>query len=144
MSAPIDRPIIPFPSQEAWEAWLSQQDMTSGGVWMKVGQKGLGYCLRDLCGGSGGCSMLRMDRRPSQEARRRLLPSAVHAEGSSRRRASWLGRRSIRSIEQPPLPPHKSRRQYPSPFWPTSSTLPLRSCPVARATPPTPPAKGTG
>lgn len=42
MSAPIDRPIIPFPSQEAWEAWLSQQDMTSGGVWMKLAKKGSG------------------------------------------------------------------------------------------------------
>lgn len=42
VSVPEDRPIILFPSQEAWEAWLSQQDMSSDGLWMKLAKKGSG------------------------------------------------------------------------------------------------------
>ena len=42
VSVPKDRPIILFPSQEAWEAWLSQQDMSSDGLWVKLAKKGSG------------------------------------------------------------------------------------------------------
>jgi len=40
MSARKDLPVIPFPSQESWEAWLSEQGMTSEGLWVKLGKKG--------------------------------------------------------------------------------------------------------
>ena len=39
MSAQKDLPVIPFPSQERWEAWLSEQGMTSEGLWVKLGKK---------------------------------------------------------------------------------------------------------
>ena len=42
MSVPKDLPIILFPSQEAWEVWLSQQDMSSDGLWVKLAKKGSG------------------------------------------------------------------------------------------------------
>lgn len=42
MSTKKDLPVIPFPSQERWEAWLSEQGMTSEGLWVKLGKKGSG------------------------------------------------------------------------------------------------------
>jgi uncharacterized protein YdeI (YjbR/CyaY-like superfamily) len=32
-------PIISFPSRDAWEAWLSEQDMSSTGLWLKIAKK---------------------------------------------------------------------------------------------------------
>jgi uncharacterized protein YdeI (YjbR/CyaY-like superfamily) len=39
MNAKQDRPIIPFLSQAAWEAWLAEQHATSGGLWLKIAKK---------------------------------------------------------------------------------------------------------
>jgi len=42
MSGHEDLPVVLFPSQEAWEAWLSQQSMVSEGLWVKLAKKGSG------------------------------------------------------------------------------------------------------
>ncbi|MDQ3218163.1 MAG: YdeI/OmpD-associated family protein [Actinomycetota bacterium] len=42
MSGHEDLPVVLFPSQEAWEAWLSQQGMVSEGLWVKLAKKGSG------------------------------------------------------------------------------------------------------
>ena len=31
-----DLPIIAFPSQETWDAWLAGQPATSAGLWLKL------------------------------------------------------------------------------------------------------------
>jgi uncharacterized protein YdeI (YjbR/CyaY-like superfamily) len=41
-SAKPDLPIIAFPSQEAWDAWLADQPATSPGLWLKFAKKGAG------------------------------------------------------------------------------------------------------
>jgi uncharacterized protein YdeI (YjbR/CyaY-like superfamily) len=45
-SAPPDikqgLPIVSFPSQHAWEAWLDAHHLTSKGVWLKIAKKGTG------------------------------------------------------------------------------------------------------
>ena len=35
-------PMIPFASQEAWEAWLEEHHATSDGLWLKIAKKGAG------------------------------------------------------------------------------------------------------
>ena len=35
-------PIRPFPSQQAWEAWLGEHHATSNGLWLKIAKKGTG------------------------------------------------------------------------------------------------------
>jgi len=42
MSGHENLPVVLFPSQEAWEAWLSQQGMVSEGLWVKLAKKGSG------------------------------------------------------------------------------------------------------
>ncbi len=42
MSGHEDLPVVLFPSQEAWEAWLSQKGMASEGLWVKLAKKGSG------------------------------------------------------------------------------------------------------
>ena len=37
-----DLPIIPFESQEDWEAWLEEHHETSGGLWLKIAKKDSG------------------------------------------------------------------------------------------------------
>jgi uncharacterized protein YdeI (YjbR/CyaY-like superfamily) len=37
--APDDLPILPFPSREAWEAWLEAEHERSPGVWLKIAKK---------------------------------------------------------------------------------------------------------
>ncbi len=37
-----DLPVIPFASQEAWEAWLEEHHATSDGLWLKIAKKGSG------------------------------------------------------------------------------------------------------
>ena len=39
-----DLPIIPFGSQEDWEAWLEEHHGTSDGLWLKIAKKGSGIC----------------------------------------------------------------------------------------------------
>ena len=39
-----DLPIIPFGSQEYWEAWLEEHYGTSDGLWLKIAKKGSGIC----------------------------------------------------------------------------------------------------
>jgi uncharacterized protein YdeI (YjbR/CyaY-like superfamily) len=41
-SAKPDLPIIAFPSQEAWDAWLAGQPATSPGLWLKFAKKSAG------------------------------------------------------------------------------------------------------
>jgi len=40
--AAIDRPIVSFASQRAWEAWLKRHHTTSPGVWLKIAKKASG------------------------------------------------------------------------------------------------------
>jgi uncharacterized protein YdeI (YjbR/CyaY-like superfamily) len=35
-------PIIPFPSRDAWEAWLEEHHATSDGLWLKIAKTGSG------------------------------------------------------------------------------------------------------
>ena len=39
---PADDPVLPFESQEAWEAWLAEQHATADGVWVKMAKKASG------------------------------------------------------------------------------------------------------
>jgi uncharacterized protein YdeI (YjbR/CyaY-like superfamily) len=40
--AALDRPVVSFPTQAAWEAWLAKHHGTSPGVWLKIGKKASG------------------------------------------------------------------------------------------------------
>jgi len=40
--APDDLPIIPFPSQDAWETWLEKEHASSAGLWIKIAKKASG------------------------------------------------------------------------------------------------------
>jgi uncharacterized protein YdeI (YjbR/CyaY-like superfamily) len=42
MSTKTDRPIIPFASAAAWEAWLAEHNGSSDGVWLKIANKASG------------------------------------------------------------------------------------------------------
>src|SRR5437868_3381221 len=42
MRAQQDLPVIAFASRDAWEAWLAEQQATSGGVWLKLAKKAAG------------------------------------------------------------------------------------------------------
>lgn len=42
METKQDLPIIPFASQQAWEAWLDEHHATSKGLWIKFAKKGTG------------------------------------------------------------------------------------------------------
>ena len=37
-----DLPVLPFPSERAWEAWLAKNHAASPGVWLKFAKKGSG------------------------------------------------------------------------------------------------------
>ena len=39
----IDRPIVSFASQRAWEAWLARHHTTSPGIWLKIAKKASGH-----------------------------------------------------------------------------------------------------
>jgi uncharacterized protein YdeI (YjbR/CyaY-like superfamily) len=38
----LDLPVMPFPSERAWAAWLDKHHATSPGVWLKFAKKGSG------------------------------------------------------------------------------------------------------
>jgi uncharacterized protein YdeI (YjbR/CyaY-like superfamily) len=38
----LDLPVMPFPSERAWAAWLDKHHATSRGVWLKFAKKGSG------------------------------------------------------------------------------------------------------
>lgn len=40
--APLDKPVVTFASQRAWEAWLKRHHATSPGVWLKIAKKASG------------------------------------------------------------------------------------------------------
>jgi uncharacterized protein YdeI (YjbR/CyaY-like superfamily) len=42
MPTKTDLPIVPFPSREAWAAWLDEHHESSPGVWLKIAKKGTG------------------------------------------------------------------------------------------------------
>ena len=42
MATKPELPIIPFPSRDAWAAWLDEHHATSDGVWLKIAKKGSG------------------------------------------------------------------------------------------------------
>jgi uncharacterized protein YdeI (YjbR/CyaY-like superfamily) len=42
--------IIPFPSREAWEAWLEEHHATSDGQWLELAKKGSGLGTVSLAG----------------------------------------------------------------------------------------------
>ena len=42
MAAPDDLPVLPFPSQDAWAAWLDENHAAADGVWMKFAKKASG------------------------------------------------------------------------------------------------------
>jgi uncharacterized protein YdeI (YjbR/CyaY-like superfamily) len=37
-----DEPILPFPSADAWEAWLEREHERASGVWLQIAKKGTG------------------------------------------------------------------------------------------------------
>jgi len=41
--ATLDRPIVSFANQRAWEAWLATHHRTSQGVWLKIAKKASGH-----------------------------------------------------------------------------------------------------
>jgi uncharacterized protein YdeI (YjbR/CyaY-like superfamily) len=41
--AALDRPIVSFANQRAWEAWLAKHHRTSQGVWLKIAKKMSGH-----------------------------------------------------------------------------------------------------
>ena len=47
MSVRPDRLIIPFASQDDWEAWLAEQHATSAGLWIKIAKKDSGIASVD-------------------------------------------------------------------------------------------------
>jgi uncharacterized protein YdeI (YjbR/CyaY-like superfamily) len=38
----MDQPVVPFPSKDAFEAWLEEHHADSDGVWIKIAKKGTG------------------------------------------------------------------------------------------------------
>jgi len=40
--AKLDLPVLPFPSDRAWEAWLAKNHAASPGIWLKFAKKGSG------------------------------------------------------------------------------------------------------
>ncbi|HXI33275.1 MAG TPA: YdeI/OmpD-associated family protein [Gemmatimonadales bacterium] len=43
MAARLDRPVVAFASQRAWEAWLKRHHTTSPGVWLKIAKQASGH-----------------------------------------------------------------------------------------------------
>lgn len=41
--AALDKPIVSFANQRAWEAWLAKHHRTSQGVWLKIAKKASGH-----------------------------------------------------------------------------------------------------
>ncbi|HYI80847.1 MAG TPA: hypothetical protein VEW67_08310, partial [Thermoleophilaceae bacterium] len=37
-----DLPVLPFPSQQAWEKWLEKHHEDSSGLWLKIAKKASG------------------------------------------------------------------------------------------------------
>jgi uncharacterized protein YdeI (YjbR/CyaY-like superfamily) len=42
MTVKQDLPTLSFPSREAWELWLAEHHLTSGGLWLKIAKKDSG------------------------------------------------------------------------------------------------------
>ncbi len=38
-----DLPVLPFPTQQAWEEWLEKHHEESSGVWLKIAKKASGF-----------------------------------------------------------------------------------------------------
>ena len=69
----------PFASRAAFEAWLAEHHATSDGIWIKFAKKASGIPTVVYAEAVELSLMLRLDRRPGQAHRRRLVPPALHA-----------------------------------------------------------------
>jgi hypothetical protein len=67
-----------FDGPEAFEAWLEEHGGSSDGIWVRMAKKHA-RSRRSTGRRRRGGPLLRVDRRPGQAHRRRLVPPAVHA-----------------------------------------------------------------
>ena len=74
------------PRRAAWEAWLEMHHDTAAEAWLRIAKKGSGLASISIARGPRRCLVLRVDRRPAQGSRRRVVPPALLSTAA---RSTW-------------------------------------------------------